>query len=325
LVTRAGDFPEGGVIRQPKNVRFDYGEWESAAVVLPQRKPTITIRRDFAHVSRGLRLGVSVSYTAEVTASAIPLFLLVSRSPLRYPGGKSRAAKVIVDLIPANVDELMSPFFGGGSVELACAERGINVYGYDIFKPLVAFWSLLLNNPEHLARKVQQYFPLSKKEFYELQKQHKDEETELQGILFFVLNRASFSGTTLSGGCSEESVQQRFTQSSIDRLLAFNTPGFSVHWADFNDAMQKHPDTFMYLDPPYMIQSTLYGHRGSTHRGFDHVGLCEQLKSRKGWILSYNNCEQIVELYKDFEIIYPDWKYGMSKNKLSKEVLITNF
>jgi DNA adenine methylase len=249
----------------------------------------------------------------------------MSRSPLRYPGGKSRAATYIAEKIPADVTELLSPFFGGGSVELDCAAKGIQVYGYDLFRPLVAFWNLLLADPQGLATAVQDYYPLTKQRFYELQKLHQDEETEQQGILFFVLNRASFSGTTLSGGCSEESVQQRFTQSSIDRLANFKTQGFSVNWANFDQAMANHPSTFMYLDPPYMIQSNLYGHRGSTHKGFDHVGLSEKLKQRKGWILSYNNCEEIVELYKDFEMIYPDWTYGMSKDKSSREILVINY
>jgi DNA adenine methylase len=245
-------------------------------------------------------------------------------SPLRYPGGKSRATKVITDLIPQNVTELASPFFGGGSVELACAAKGIRVHGYDVFKPLVSFWQLLLTDPQGLAAMVQPYHPLTRERFYQLQKLHEDAETEFQGVLFFVLNRASFSGTTLSGGCSDESLKLRFTQSSIDRLFCFRASNVSVNWADFHDALDSHPDTFLYLDPPYMIQSTLYGNRGSTHRGFDHLGLFEILRQRNGWILSYNNCEQVLELYKDFKIIYPDWKYGMSKNKLSKEVLICN-
>jgi DNA adenine methylase len=272
-----------------------------------------------------------LAYTFEVAvlspnlAPKIAYLMPMSRSPLRYPGGKSRAATYIAEKIPADVTELLSPFFGGGSVELVCAAKGIQVYGYDLFRPLVAFWNLLLEDPQGLATAVQDYYPLTKQRFYELQKLHRDEETELQGILFFVLNRASFSGTTLSGGCSEESVQQRFTQSSIDRLANFKTQGFRVNWADFDQAMAKHPNAFMYLDPPYMIQSSLYGHRGSTHKGFDHVGLSEKLKQRKGWILSYNNCEEIVELYKDFEMIYPDWTYGMSKDKSSREILVINY
>lgn len=251
------------------------------------------------------------------------------KSPLRYPGGKSRAVKIVTELIPPDVTELVSPFVGGGSIELACAARGMRVYGYDVFRPLVAFWQLLLADADRLADLVQQYFPLTRDRFYELQSLHKDEASELQGVLFFVLNRGSFSGTTLSGGCSEQSVRDRFTQSSIDRLRRFKTFGeiknFSVEFADFQDSLSRHPQAFLYLDPPYMIESVLYGNRGSTHRGFDHAKLAELLRSRRGWILSYNSCPAIEELYAGFEFQYPNWSYGMSANKVGKEILILNF
>ncbi len=231
-------------------------------------------------------------------------------------------------LIPPGISELMSPFFGGGSLELACTSRGIRVHGYDIFLPLVSFWQQLLNDPEALATAVQDYFPLTRDRFYELQKLHKDELTDLQGILFFVLNRSSFSGTTLSGGCSEASVTERFTQSSIDRLRKFSQfdrQKLTVNSADFQESLDRHPDTFLYLDPPYLIDSMLYGNRGSTHRGFDHEGLANRLRKRSGWILSYNNCPEILELYQGYEIQYPTWSYGMSSDKASKEVLILNY
>ena len=67
------------------------------------------------------------------------------KTPLRYPGGKSRAIKHILPHIPPDCGELCSPFLGGGSIELAVAERGTKVHAYDIFKPLVWFWESLLN------------------------------------------------------------------------------------------------------------------------------------------------------------------------------------
>ena len=38
------------------------------------------------------------------------------KSPLRYPGGKSRAIKILKDYFPKNFSEYREPFFGGGSV-----------------------------------------------------------------------------------------------------------------------------------------------------------------------------------------------------------------
>ncbi|MEM9771045.1 MAG: DNA adenine methylase, partial [Cyanobacteria bacterium P01_D01_bin.73] len=113
------------------------------------------------------------------------------RSPLRYPGGKSRAVKFILPLITELMGDrptLVSPFIGGGSIELACAAQGITVYAYDTFQPLVAFWTSLLKDPVAIAQEVQKYYPLTQREdFYQLQKKHEDVANDYQAILFFVL------------------------------------------------------------------------------------------------------------------------------------------
>ena len=79
------------------------------------------------------------------------LKLKSSKSPLRYPGGKSRGAEKIFKYVTKETKEICSPFFGGGSVELLCANNGIKVRGYDKFLPLVDFWKSLLNNPKKLG------------------------------------------------------------------------------------------------------------------------------------------------------------------------------
>jgi len=45
----------------------------------------------------------------------------VLKSPLRYPGGKSRGAAQIKRYFPRKLKELVSPFIGGGSIELQVA------------------------------------------------------------------------------------------------------------------------------------------------------------------------------------------------------------
>ncbi|HRN57085.1 MAG TPA: DNA adenine methylase, partial [Agriterribacter sp.] len=51
-----------------------------------------------------------------------------SRSLLRYPGGKTRGIDFITQFFPAQLNKLLSPFFGGGSIELAVAAKGTRVY-----------------------------------------------------------------------------------------------------------------------------------------------------------------------------------------------------
>jgi len=242
------------------------------------------------------------------------------RSPLRYPGGKTRAIKSIYSWIPKNETKLCSPFLGGGSVELACTTK-MKVYGADIFEPLVAFWRILLTDPELLGKRIERYYPLSRTEFYSLQKRytHLTDEVE-RAAAFFVLNRSSFSGTTLSGGMSPD--HPRFNPSAIARIRSFRANNLEVECADFRDVIPKHDDAFLYLDPPYMNDQALYGVKGDTHKGFDHRALAELLHKRDRWIMSYNDCHEIRELYRNNPILSLEWIYGMSKNKESNEVLV---
>jgi DNA adenine methylase len=245
----------------------------------------------------------------------------IIKSPLRYPGGKSRAVKQILELLPQDMNSICSPFLGGGSVELACASNGIKVFGYDAFEPLVNFWKVLLEDAPQLARMVRKYYPLTRSKFYSLQKEYFEIKDRLKmSAIFFVLNRCSFSGTTLCGGMSPG--HPRFTTSMIERLADFRINNFEVGHADFKESIKQHKNDFLYLDPPYLIDQSLYGNRGSMHDNFDHEALAKILKNRDGWILSYNDCLSIRKLYKGYEFLTPEWVYGMGNSKQSNEILI---
>ena len=246
-----------------------------------------------------------------------------SRSLLRYPGGKTRAVNAIRAEFPPDLSEICSPFLGGGSVEFSCAADGIKVYGADAFAPLVNFWDHAQRNPVLLSQQVRKYHPLSKEKFYNLQ-------TELPSVcdplenaaIFYVLNRSSYSGSTLSGGMSPG--HPRFTPSSIERLRVFRAENVSFACADFQETIEAHQNKFLYLDPPYANGERLYGSKGNMHDGFDHERLASLLMKRDGWVLSYNDHPSIHNLYHGYKIEEPKWKYGMSNDKGSKELLVIN-
>lgn len=250
-------------------------------------------------------------------------------SLLRYAGGKSRSIGLIREHLPFSLKELCSPFFGGGSIEHYCASQGTKVYAYDVFHSLVSFWDAVKNYPSFLADTIEAFYPLSKDSFYLLQKELIEMETKgtesasLQAALFFVLNRASFSGTTLSGGMSPG--HPRFTKKSIDKIRNFPMENVSIECLSFEDSIPKHPNTFLYCDPPYFLdkgKNVLYGINGSLHSSFDHEKLFSLLSARNKWLLSYNDCEWVRNRYKDFNIVDVQWAYGMNKNKKSSEILI---
>ena len=240
---------------------------------------------------------------------------------LRYPGGKTRGVKKILQYFPPGLDKICSPFLGGGSVEIELACNGVQVFGYDVFEPLTNFWNALLKDPKTLADKVRGYHPLTKSKFYSLQRDYwKIKSKQERAAVFFVLNRASFSGTTLSGGMSPK--HPRFNEASIGRLENFEINNFYVENADFRDSLKKHKKDFLYLDPPYAISSKLYGKQGDTHEDFDHESLAKILTKRGGWILSYNDCELVREWYRGFTMVGLQWSYGMNNSKKSNEILI---
>lgn len=83
------------------------------------------------------------------------------KSPLRYPGGKTRAIKTLDSLLPegfhSSQKRVLAPFFGGGSFELFLTSHRHQVAGADCFRQLVLFWQQLLNAPELLAPRLEMY------------------------------------------------------------------------------------------------------------------------------------------------------------------------
>ena len=106
--------------------------------------------------------------------------------PLRYAGGKSLAVGYIIERIPPETQKLVSPFMGGGSVEIACAkELGMEVQGYDLFDILTNYWKNQLNKPNKLAERILKWKPTDTvyRSVKERLKQHWKEEKPINDSL----------------------------------------------------------------------------------------------------------------------------------------------
>lgn len=252
-----------------------------------------------------------------------------TKSPLRYPGGKTRAIKILDPYIPKGTQSVCSPFFGGGSFELHLTKRGIKVSGSDYFRQLCIFWEQLSTSPSHLADLLDEHCgKTSKQSFYQAQ----DRLVNLEGSDceiardFYIVNRSSFSGATLSGGFSKMAAAQRFNQNSVSRVRDFHNDLISVEYADALAVIPQAEQDMFFLDPPYLLESSsLYGIRGDKHRDFDHEALYDAVvKSGKPFVLTYNNHPDIKHLWKDFEYVETSWSYGMNSSKKSCELIIHN-
>ena len=262
---------------------------------------------------------------------------LSNKSPLRYPGGKSRACKIIenvcLEYMPffKNYECVVSPFFGGGSFEFYLQNKyGFDIIANDKFTPLYNFWKSCKENNDELCTKLAKNLNnIDKEIFHKLRECIMDQEGVEQAISYFIINRCSFSGATLSGGFSQESSTKRFTKSSIERVEKLNLKKFRMENLDFeeflqNEAKDDNNKKLIFLDPPYFLEkkSTLYGNNGDLHEHFNHEKLFKSISGMKNWILTYNNCEYIKNLYKNHVIIEVDWSYSMNKSKESSEIII---
>lgn len=263
------------------------------------------------------------------------------KSPLRYPGGKSKAIKKILPFLPKKINEFREPFVGGGSVFIALKQRldkdvifKINDINYDLF----CFWKSArdtLNQMVDEIIKIKNEYRVGRALFDEFKKKMCVNELE-HGVRFFVLNRITFSGTVDSGGYSQQSFEKRFTKSSIERLkaLAPIMKDVQITYEDYKNLLFKDgKDVFIFLDPPYFKtkKSRLYGKDGDLHILFDHNRFAKNMrKCKHKWLITYDNSPEIVELF-DFANIY-EWEhqYGMNNYKQShakkgRELFITNY
>ena len=138
---------------------------------------------------------------------------------------------------------------------------------------------------------------------------------------YLALNRASWCGMAFQATSKTDGSVSIKGIANI--LNNFYSPNLSVDESDYTDWLESHPDMFCYLDPPYVkAGADFYGHQKGVK--FDHHKLAEILKGRKGWVLSYDNHKLVHELYKDYQIETPSWRYQMGEHKEGTEVLVIN-
>ena len=249
-------------------------------------------------------------------------------SPIRYAGGKSLAVGLILELIPEDVTKIVSPFMGGGSVEIACASGvGMEVQAYDIFEILVNYWQFQIKNPQKLYERLKEFRP-TREEFYRVKEKLKGHWTKTEFLdkeelaAHYYFNHNTSYGPHFLGSPSSVYLDEETYKKRLEKVKAFDAKNLKVDLGRFEDTIPKHQNDFLYCDPPYYLDGDsktfvgLYPHRNFPihHKDFDHKKLRDLLVEHKGgFILSYNDCTEIRELYKGYNMITPSWQYTFSQ------------
>jgi DNA adenine methylase len=264
-----------------------------------------------------------------------------SASPLRYAGGKSLAVGFIAELLPTkSIKHLVSPFFGGGSFEISTSKAlNIEVRGSDIFDLLVNYWQQHLLNPEGMADALAGFEP-TPAYYREVRDRLKDHWKGVKLIndpltlaATYYYNHNCSYGPHFLGHPSSVYLQEDRYKKMVEKVRNFKAEKVKVEEMVFADAIRNNRSSFLYCDPPYFLSGGMfigmYPHRNFPihHNGFDHELLRDLLVThRGGWVLSYNDCPEVRELYKGYKMSTPKWQYtfGQGDTRLGDNRLSGN-
>jgi site-specific DNA-adenine methylase len=269
------------------------------------------------------------------------------KTPLRYPGGKSRACVKMDPYFPdlRNYDEFREPFLGGGSVAIYITKKypNLDIWVNDLYEPLVNFWqqlqmfgsdlkdklveTKLKNNTPDEARVL---FYHSKVFLNEPLLSNLD-----RAVAFYVVNKCSFSGLTESSSFSQQASQNNFSLRGIEKLPAYSKliENWRITNYSYDYLMDGNKSAFMYLDPPYDIKDNLYGNKGSMHKRFDHDKFAADCDANNmDQLVSYNSDQLVKDRFKnwnaaEFDLTYTMRSVGeyMREQKQRKELLLFNY
>ena len=256
----------------------------------------------------------------------------VISSPLRYIGGKKWLFRKIEEHIPDGTTEMVSPFFGGGAVELNLAYRGVRVHGYDVCPYLLNFWQHWQSDPGGTERRAKAILAKHTREELIAIKRKSLFTGEAGAVFYYLCNRLAFGGQTLQHSHIKkyEKVNGRYVyplyKTQTRRRYVFPHSAFwetfppvplTIGASDFKVSLSRHPSIFALLDPPYVEKEYFY-----RLDSFDHLGLSEILKARKNWILCYNDHPFVSDLYRGYERLSVKGRNFNTGKKTTAEVII---
>lgn len=246
-----------------------------------------------------------------------------------WVGGKSRLKKRIIPLIPEDTERYIEVFGGAGWVMFGKEQnqKQMEVFN-DIDGNLINLYRQIKYNCEELQKAIDWLQSRELFNEYRFQIENQFELTDLQrAARYLYIIKNSFGSTKSSFATAPKGVYNL-----IDRLTKYQQrlSKVIIENRDFEQLITTYDRTkaLFYLDPPYVDTEKYYSATNFTKA--DHKRLNEILKTIKGrFILSYNDCNFIRELYKGFNIIEINRKNLLSSNTDNrgnfKEIIITNF
>lgn len=274
------------------------------------------------------------------------IFMPVTKSPLRYPGGKTQLSTYVNHLLKINkvTNTYIEPFAGGFGVGLDLLIDGSveNVVINDLDPSIYSVWYYILNEPSKFISKIEDV-PITMEEWYKQRKIRDEVEKEISldnAFATFFLNRTNVSGI-INGGpiggkkqTGKYKINCRFNKERLIKkiqVIASYKERISLTNMDANDfILNQIPEynsknTFIFFDPPYYTQGkNLYLSFVDKNK---HQRLSENIIGLKKykWIITYDIEPEILKLYEPYIKAYTyHLNYSANKKRRAKEYMFIN-
>ncbi|WP_226087805.1 DNA adenine methylase [Mesobacillus sp. S13] len=273
------------------------------------------------------------------------IFLPITDSPLRYPGGKTQMKKFIVDILNSLPSKesmtYVEPFAGGAGVALFLLFNNYvsKIHINDLDPSVYKFWHSVIFNTEHFIEKINNT-PITIEEWHhqrEIQRnQMKYTDLEI-GFSTFYLNRTNVSGIINGGpiGGKQQNgkykINCRFNKENLInkiRKIGHYQDKITISNLDASEFINKvilkmdPTSTFIFFDPPYYIQGqNLYA---NYYQHNDHLQISKKIKALNTffWITTYDYSPEIEKMYQGQNKKIYSLNYSANNVRKAKEILI---
>ena len=261
-----------------------------------------------------------------------------SMSPLRYPGGKSRIADYIREIILLNGcrKHYVEPFAGGAGVALDllydCTVDKITINDKD--RAIYSFWQAATYNTEEFCNLIENT-PVTTEEWKKQKKIYDDSSSVMQlGFSTFFLNRTNRSGIIDAGPIGGHNqngnykINARYNKDElISRIkgLGQRRQKIIITNSDAGDLIRNYIpkleiNSFIYMDPPYYEQGPNLYLNHYMHE--DHASLARDILGiKQHWIVSYDNKPEVRDLYSNYSGRTFSIRYSVVNGRTGTEVM----
>ena len=245
-------------------------------------------------------------------------------TPLRFPNDASKIAHIVADLIGGTTKNITSPFFMGGGLEINLLNYGYKIKAYTGYKDLFDFWNCLSRDPEAVFQAAKCLMPIDEDMFYLMQNNlSENSEWFTKAAMFFAVNRSTTHGTVSYGKMQKD--HPHFNEHSLRLLRNFDAKNLEIfHEPNYKDVINSSDDVILCCPPLYAPMTGLTS-APSSHpesKTIDHSNLYDLLSLKNKWILFLNYHENLVKIYKQFNIVKINKFYNLAQQDPA-HILIT--